>query len=882
MANLPIPQEERRSYAGTFALCAGALLACALWAVVDDLFLRRPWKKYQAELSWQEISGLEREIDEAERALAGDPGYQKLTADLAAAHAKLGDGDAGGRRRDMEQALSAAKVRVSEVDQEFRFVKSEIEEARYEYDHALHAGHSTEVEKQRVDELGKHKQHTETSYEAAKAETARLEQELAGLGAEVRRIEDEIAARRTDVDALSQRLEGLAAVNVGLTLPVVGRLSLRAPTVPNIKQVVLNEFDRSKFDTPIARVDRCESCHAVINRKGYEGGTNPLKTHPDREVILGRHPPDKFGCTPCHGGQGAAVNSPEMAHGEVKFWEHPLMRGDKVQASCLGCHVNVRGLPGAGTIARGERLFEELGCHGCHLTEGYEDLPKVGPSLRRIAAKLGGPWMVRWVQNPHAVRPRTRMPTFMFKEEEAIAVTAYLLDASGGESAAWLAAHPAPGGLDEGEAAVTRGKELADSLGCRACHGFAPGEVAGQLGADKDIAPNLSAIADKVGPQWAYHWLRDPRGYSPEAKMPSLRVSEGEARALVAYLMTLGTGTPGAGDLQRRLAAPEQVEKGERLVRKYGCFGCHNIPGMENESRIGVELSMFGGKVLEELFFGDQTEIPQTWEAWTYHKLKQPRIYATQWIEQLMPNFELEDEDAYALRTFLASRSDAKVPHQYRFSDDGRSQRLVSGQRLVARYNCTGCHTIEGKKADVRRLYEGREALAPPILHGEGDKVQAPWLFRFLKAPVPIRPWLAIRMPTFGFSPEEANRIVSYFGALDRVEVPYVHVDPHAFPREYTEAGQLLMSEAYFNCFSCHQRGDRKPEGPPDGWAPDLAMAHERLNPDWLLKWIRDPQKVMPGTKMPSFYPDGPPDILGGHDEEQIRALRDYILTLGS
>jgi len=210
MANLPIPQEERRSYAGTFALCAGALLACALWAVVDDLFLRRPWKKYQAELSWQEISGLEREIDEAERALAGDPGYQKLTADLAAAHAKLGDGDAGGRRRDMEQALSAARVRVSEVDQEFRFVKSEIEEARYEYDHALHAGHSTEVEKQRVDELGKHKQHTETSYEAAKAETARLEQELAGLGAEVRRIEDEIAARRTDVDALSQRLEGLA------------------------------------------------------------------------------------------------------------------------------------------------------------------------------------------------------------------------------------------------------------------------------------------------------------------------------------------------------------------------------------------------------------------------------------------------------------------------------------------------------------------------------------------------------------------------------------------------------------------------------------------------------------------------------------------------
>jgi mono/diheme cytochrome c family protein len=94
------------------------------------------------------------------------------------------------------------------------------------------------------------------------------------------------------------------------------------------------------------------------------------------------------------------------------------------------------------------------------------------------------------------------------------------------------------------------------------------------------------------------------------------------------------------------------------------------------------------------------------------------------------------------------------------------------------------------------------------------------------------------------------------------------------------------MSKDYFDCFSCHQRGAEKPQGPPEGWAPDLAMAHERLNPDWIVKWIRDPQKVMPGTKMPSFYsdpdnPDGPPDILTGDDEMQMRALRDYVMSIG-
>jgi hypothetical protein len=63
-------------------------------------------------------------------------------------------------------------------------------------------------------------------------------------------------------------------------------------------------------------------------------------------------------------------------------------------------------------------------------------------------------------------------------------------------------------------------------------------------------------------------------------------------------------------------------------------------------------------------------------------------------------------------------------------------------------------------------------------------------------------------------------------------------------------------------------------------------MAAQRLHPDWILKWLHDPQKLMPGTKMPTFYADpeatdGPPDVLGGDDEAQMRALRDYVISLG-
>jgi hypothetical protein len=58
-------------------------------------------------------------------------------------------------------------------------------------------------------------------------------------------------------------------------------------------------------------------------------------------------------------------------------------------------------------------------------------------------------------------------------------------------------------------------------------------------------------------------------------------------------------------------------------------------------------------------------------------------------------------------------------------------------------------------------------------------------------------------------------------------------------------------------------------------------MARARLNPEWIVKWVKDAQPMQPGTKMPSFYPGGPDNILGGKDDRQIEALRDYLITLG-
>jgi mono/diheme cytochrome c family protein len=403
------------------------------------------------------------------------------------------------------------------------------------------------------------------------------------------------------------------------------------------------------------------------------------------------------------------------------------------------------------------------------------------------------------------------------------------------------------------------------------------------LNNDKDIAPNLANVAEKTDGRWIFHWLKNPRHFSPVSRMPSLRLSDDEARAITSYLLTLGAKKPEPAERLALLGQPDTVHDGEKLVRKYGCAGCHDIPGMENESRIGVELSAFGAKTVEELFFGERYDVAHTWDDWTYNKLKTPRTYATERIEQVMPQFDLSDESIKALRVYLTSRSEHIMPAKYRFKPtDPGQKRILDGQRLVQKYNCTGCHQIEGQGGFIRAFYEENLSLAPPILHGEGAKVQPDWLFAFLKGPVSIRPWLKIRMPTFNLSDEETNTLVDYFTAMARKDIPFVYVDSGAIPAEHVAAAKQLMSPDYFNCFSCHVQGDKNPEGPPEGWAPNLAMAKHRLNPDWIIEWLHDPQKVQPGTKMPSFYPGGPDDVLGGDDERQIRAIRDYLMVLGT
>jgi mono/diheme cytochrome c family protein len=627
----------------------------------------------------------------------------------------------------------------------------------------------------------------------------------------------------------------------------------------------------------------------------------------------------RFGCSVCHEGQGSALDYeklvdgriPDTPHGLGKeyggsphiLWEFPLLRGELVQSSCRKCHkgrtdfatavrkgegddVQVEWVNLAPVLTKGLAMFESLGCHGCHPAEGYRGLPKVGPELVRIANKVEPAWMIDWIQKPRSYLRYSRMPNFGLSKEHATAITAYLMAQS--------ELDPPVAGRFNPNASPAKGKEIFERVGCQGCHAMRAVYKEKKPRfffklASRDIAPDLSNIARKIkDPEWIFRWLKNPNAIRPSTRMPSLRLSDGEASALTAFLMTRGERQVTSPDLLAELKKKDLIEEGERLIRLRGCFGCHEIRGFEAEKQIAPEISNFGHKRLLQLSFGDAVEVHHTWEDWTFWKLKNPQIYTTERIGLRMPNFDFTDQEVKALRVIVKSFVDTEVPEHY---GEEATAAVSQGRRLTRDYNCVGCHIIEGQGGDIRVRYEGRLNEAPPPLVlrqgtlSEGNKVHVKWLFEFLNRPHPIRPWLQVRMPTFGLTDPQWGLITNYFVALAGLNIPFEFVPPVEELRlKMVEAGRILASEEYFSCGSCHMEGEKKPEGPPEGWAPDFALAHHRLRLAWIGTWLKDPQKVQPGTKMPSYFLDedsGPDDILGGDEQKQIVALQEYLLSLG-
>ncbi|MBI3126309.1 MAG: c-type cytochrome [Candidatus Tectomicrobia bacterium] len=204
----------------------------------------------------------------------------------------------------------------------------------------------------------------------------------------------------------------------------------------------------------------------------------------------------------------------------------------------------------------------------------------------------------------------------------------------------------------------------------------------------------------------------------------------------------------------------------------------------------------------------------------------------------------------------------------------------LDGERLIRDLNCAACHQL-GK--GLKSSFPENHQVGPDLSH-EGEKVRPEWLFDFLKDPRPLRPGIEARMPKFRLSDEAALGITLYLSSL-RPKGAAAEADSRRKPSP-PSPGHLAEGKKYFDdleCAKCHFPPGQRPAAglSVQELGPDLGLARARLNPDWVLRWLKTPQAIQPGTKMPNFFYDDAGQPLDENAEKMMIGVRDYVMQAG-
>lgn len=511
----------------------------------------------------------------------------------------------------------------------------------------------------------------------------------------------------------------------------------------------------------------------------------------------------------------------------------------------------------------GECLLAELHCAACHTPEpAVADRLQTppAPDLRRAGARLRPEFLRAWLADPLTTKPGTTMPDVLgvlapAERAEAVEELLHYLNSLSPQPAP--AAPPAGGSL-----AVQQGRVLYHQVGCVACH--APFEPAAavfpqSVGAPTDpdalqytlarleaTSPALPDLAAKYRPGALAEFLADPLAARPAGRMPSLNLTEAEARALAAYLNRATATTSPPAETAVFRVDPARARRGRERFAELGCAACHDLG-----ERAPAVSPPFSAPPLAGL----------TPDSPTGCLAAEPGPRAARYC--------LSPEQREALRATLRARE--------RLRRSATPAERVT-HTLVA-LNCTACHSRDGlggpppSRADYfTSLSEadlGDEGRLPPHLSGVGHKLRADWLGQVLTNRAAVRPYLAVRMPQFGAA--NVGALAAHLRAADAWS--------NAPPERAGDAaaGRFLVGVGGYGCVQCHRWGPYAALGTS---VMDLTHMARRLEWPWFHAYLLDPPGLRPGTRMPVFWPEGRatvPGILEGDTERQIAAIWAYL-----
>ena len=510
-------------------------------------------------------------------------------------------------------------------------------------------------------------------------------------------------------------------------------------------------------------------------------------------------------------------------------------------------------------------------------------------------------WMPHFFKKGNNSSPKDLLRT----EQEVLAMTEYLF----AKSSKYDKSNNQTGDPENGALLVS-------SLGCMGCHQIQPeadpSYEPSLQNLRKEQGPNLIGIGSKTNAKWLFNWLKNPYSYHPGTKMPNLRLTDQEASDIASYLIADksekfdSTPVPSvnenilneiSSDFLSQLNSTIQVKNliedmtikeklvysGENLIGHYGCYSCHNIQGFEDKKPIGIALNHEGSKLISKLDFGFwHDEIPHTKWDWFYNKIDQPEKFDlipnedhSVGIKELkpleksrMPHFGLERKEIESLVTLIMGLVKDEIPQTKLPEKSPTYLAIAKGEQFIHTNNCLGCHKLDGEGgaiwpsvaewikvvADETNSEDMSivQSFSPPLLNTQGRKTQPQWLLDWFKDISMVRPHLQVRMPSFDYTDEEWNKVISYFQYKDGQDLKYEDAHQFVINSSSFKAGERVAEMGA--CNNCHFYGSEKPKQAVLTWAPNLTLTKERLRPEWLVEWFINPQDVMPGTKMPAPY----------------------------
>lgn len=604
---------------------------------------------------------------------------------------------------------------------------------------------------------------------------------------------------------------------------------------PNAKVVKKFKYGvRQRWIKSLNRADRCETCHLGINDPRFKDAKEPFKTHPD----LMTHDFEKFGCTICHAGQGRAVTL-AAAHGPVANWPNGIYNADFMENSCAECHgvLSTNQMP---VYAEGRALFNEDGCLGCHKVKGLKTT-QVGPPLTDMGARVKADWLFRWIRSPGSYLPRARMPNYKFSDLQAADIASFLMENG----------HPQKLKLN---GSYNNGKTILNESRCISCHSV--GRVGGTIG------PYLGKVATKLDAERLLQIITNPHKLWPGTKMPIFGFSASGAMDVATFMDQEYIDFDLTDkEIARQTARVDKADAaaGNKLIREYGCIGCHGeISGIKNEGKIGPELTSIGATHISHFEFGDihVPEKDRTVPNWLYNKMLSPRLYQA---DLKMPYFHFKPNQAVALPTYLLSlKGDIQLPDNYkRPFEQEPCKYSPQGEFgwIIKKYRCLVCHKIYGNGGTMA-----------PDLTWEGSRIKKNWLIGFMKLPYAIRPLLVERMPRFKVTDAECEAIYDYFHTtlLDN-RVEDLAAESAGMPLNrpgIITKGRTLYSK--YGCDACHTLNLSG-----GSIAPDLTHSGQRLRPAYVDLYLHNPKAFVTKSVEPVYRFSKP----------EIEALAAFIMS---